>query len=57
MRERGGGAGHHAHGVQAGKDDDIHQNNALKHQGISHCGHKIEQQEDQELSWQVSGHG
>jgi hypothetical protein len=52
----GRGAGQHADGVQTRQDDDIDQNDALEREGISQRGHKIEQQVDQERSWQVSGH-
>ncbi len=46
----GRGASHHADGVQAGEDDDIHQHNAFQRQRIGQRGDEIEQQVDQKGS-------
>ena len=49
------GTGHHADGVQAREDDDIHQHDAFQRKRISQRGDEIEQQVNEKGSRQVGG--
>jgi hypothetical protein len=51
----GRGTSHHADGVQAGEDDDIHQHDAFQRKRIGQGGDEIEQQVNEKCSRQPGG--